>query len=119
MTQSQISDRTIPALQRQQRWLSQAWAGYEAAVDEGREPNEDSLRQLMARDLMFQAAMSSAVRAGLDHCINAPGDCSEAFVSCQHCAPAAPQTDDKPLVVSNHTGRSRDGSLWLIETLNF
>lgn len=79
-------NRTIPALQRQQRWLSQAWAGYETAVAEGREPNEDSLKQLLARDRLFEMAMASAVRAGLDGCINAPGDCSEAFVSCHSCA---------------------------------
>lgn len=80
-----LSDRTVPALQRQQRWLDKAWTGYEAAVSDGREPNEDSMKQLLARDRYFQMAMDSAVRAGLDQCINAPGDCAEAFVSCHHC----------------------------------
>lgn len=106
-----------------QQWLTSAWLKATARLDDPAPLDAKfwaGMARFWERMEVFDAVESSARRAGATGCIRGQEGCSEQqVVRCRYCVPAAPHSDDKPLVVANHTGRSKDGCLWLIEQLSF
>ncbi len=60
-----LTERTIPALEKEQRWLLAAWSRFDELPDDHK-LNVKSMKALLARHEQYVAALSSAHRAGLD-----------------------------------------------------
>ncbi len=60
-----ITERTVPALEREHKWLKAAWEKFNSLPDDHKVTVE-SMRYLIDKHTAYQGALGSAVRAGLD-----------------------------------------------------
>ncbi len=60
-----LTERTVPALKKERKWLVEAWEKFDSLPDEYLLTAE-SMRKLIGRNDKYAASLNSAVRAGLD-----------------------------------------------------
>ncbi len=60
-----ITERTVPALQTEQKWLKAAWKKFDNLPDD-HQLNVSAMRVLLEKTENYIGSLSSAFRAGLD-----------------------------------------------------
>ena len=61
-----LTERTTPALQKEQKWLKAAWEKFDSLPDDHKMP-VGTMRALLERNKAYVAALGSAYRAGMDN----------------------------------------------------
>ncbi len=60
-----LTERTVPALEKERKWLVEAWEKFDNLPDE-HQLSVKAMRTLIGRNDNYAQSLNSAVRAGLD-----------------------------------------------------